>query len=199
MSASDIVKFARAWIRAPLRIGAVFPSGAALSRLITCEIGPDTGPIVELGPGTGVFTSALLARGVHPSDLTLIEADPDFVRLLQFRFPGVRVLCADASKLNELDASRLAGAIVSGLPLLAMAPDAVIGIMTGSFALLRPGGSFYQFTYGPRCPVPRPVLDRLGLDAARVGWTFRNFPPASVYRICRRSGLPGSGDLADRA
>src|SRR5512145_2917138 len=118
MSASDIVKFARAWIRAPLQIGAVLPSGGALSRLITSEIGPDTGPVIELGPGTGVFTSALLARGVQPSDLTLIEADPDFVRLLQLRFPGIRVLCADASRLAEAQlASRPAGAVVSGLPL----------------------------------------------------------------------------------
>jgi phospholipid N-methyltransferase len=201
MSASDIVKFARAWIRAPLQIGAVLPSGGALARLITSEIGPDTGPVIELGPGTGVFTSALLARGVQPSDLTLIEADPDFVRLLQLRFPGVRVLCADASRLTEvpLDTMRPAGAVVSGLPLLAMAPDAVTGIVTGSFAHLRPGGSFYQFTYGPRCPVPPAVLDRLGLEAVRVGRTFRNFPPAAVYRISRRSSLPRTGDRADRA
>jgi phospholipid N-methyltransferase len=200
MSPSDIVKFARAWVRAPLQIGAVLPSGGALSRLITSEIGPDTGPIIELGPGTGVFTSALLARGVQPSDLTLIEADPDFVRLLQLRFPGVRVLCADASRLTEvqLDMSRPAGAVVSGLPLLAMTPDVVIGIMMASFAHLRPEGSFYQFTYGPRCPVPRPILDRLGLGAVRIGWTFRNFPPAAVYRLFRRSNLPQSGDRADR-
>ena len=54
---------------------------------------------------------------------------------------------------------------------------------------MRPTGSFYQFTYGPRCPVPRPILDRLGLKATRVGGTIRNIPPASVYRITRRQPL----------
>ena len=63
------------------------------------------------------------------------------------------------------------------------------GIVGGAFSLLRAGGAFYQFTYGPRCPVPRPILDRLGLEATRVGGTVRNLPPASVYRISRRKPL----------
>ena len=188
MSGSDIFAFARAWLRAPKQVGAVLPSGGALAELITSEIGPDTGPVVELGPGTGVFTQALLARGVKRSDLTLIEAHPDFARLLQLRFPGVGVLCTDARRLGraQLAEVRPAGAVVSGLPLLNMSPRTVMGILAGSFARLRPGGSFYQFTYGPTCPVRRPILDRLGLQAARIGRTFRNFPPATVYRLSRR-------------
>jgi phospholipid N-methyltransferase len=186
--ASDIVRFARAWFRAPLQVGAVLPSGGALARLITSEVGPDTGPVIELGPGTGVFTRALLARGVRPPDLTLIEANPDFARDLQLRFPGVRVLCADAGRLAEagLDASRPAGAVVSGLPLLAMPLETVSGIMTGCFAHLRSGGGFYQFTYGWLCPVPRPIVDSLGLDVVRIGRTLLNVPPADVYRFSRR-------------
>jgi phospholipid N-methyltransferase len=54
---------------------------------------------------------------------------------------------------------------------------------------MRPTASFYQFTYGPRCPVPRPILDRLGLKAVRIGGTVRNIPPASVYRITQRQPL----------
>jgi phospholipid N-methyltransferase len=159
-----------------------------LARLITSQIGPDTGPVIELGPGTGVFTRALLARGVRPSDLTLIEANPDFARNLQLRFPGVRVLCADASRLAEaeLDASRPAGAVVSGLPLLAMPQETVSAIMTGCFEHLWPGSGFYQFTYGWRCPVPRPIMDTLGLDLVRIGRTLLNVPPAEVYRFSRR-------------
>jgi hypothetical protein len=57
--------------------------------------------------------------------------------------------------------------------------------MSGAFSYLRPGGAFYQFTYGPRCPVPRPILDRLGLQSAYIGGTVRNLPPAAVYRISR--------------
>jgi phospholipid N-methyltransferase len=184
--------FVRAWARAPLQVGAVLPSGKALSELITREIGPDTGRVIELGPGTGVFTQALLARGVRHSDLILVEAHPDFARLLRLRFPEVSVLCTDASRLarNGLDRELLAGAVVSGLPLLNMSPRSVMTILASSFTCLQPNGRFYQFTYGPTCPVRRPILDRLGLDAVRIGRTFRNFPPAAVYRLSRRSPEP---------
>jgi phospholipid N-methyltransferase len=62
----------------------------------------------------------------------------------------------------------------------------VQAILTGAFFYLRPGGAFYQITYGPHCPVADVILDRLGLQATRIGQTFRNLPPASVYRISRR-------------
>jgi phosphatidylethanolamine/phosphatidyl-N-methylethanolamine N-methyltransferase len=168
----------------------VLPSGGALAELISSEIGPDTGPVIELGAGTGVFTQALLARGVRKSDLTLIEANPEFARLLELRFPGVRVLRTDARRLTQLKGGGLAGAVVSGLPLLNMPPVGVMAILARSFAHLRANGSFYQFTYGPKSPVPRRVLDRLGLQAVRIGWTVRNVPPASVYRFSRRPQEP---------
>jgi phospholipid N-methyltransferase len=75
---------------------------------------------------------------------------------------------------------------VSGLPLLSMRPRQVMAILSGAFSYTRPTGRFYQFTYGPFCPIPRTVLDRLELKAKRIGGTVRNLPPASVYRITRR-------------
>src|SRR3546814_13476497 len=62
----------------------------------------------------------------------------------------------------------------------------VIGVLAGCFAHLSPDGAYYQFTYGARCPVPRLILERLGLKSIRIGRTFSNFPPAAVYRINRR-------------
>ncbi|ARM10754.1 UNVERIFIED_ORG: phospholipid N-methyltransferase [Rhizobium esperanzae] len=70
-----------------------------------------------------------------------------------------------------------------------MSPRKIASILAGVFTYMRPGGAVYQFTYGPRCPVPRPILDRLGLKAVRIGGTVRNLPPASVYRISRRKPL----------
>jgi phospholipid N-methyltransferase len=75
--------------------------------------------------------------------------------------------------------------VVSGLPLLSMPAKMVSAILAGSFAHLRDDGCFYQFTYGPRCPVPGKVLDELGLQAMHIGRTLRNIPPAAVYRIAR--------------
>lgn len=180
--------FLREWMAAPLRVGAVFPSGATLAKAITAEIDHRTGDVIELGPGTGVFTKALIERGVPEERLALIEAGSEFAVLLETRFPGARTLWMDASQLRGVDlfGGRQAGAVVSGLPLLSMKPRKVIAILDGAFSQMEPGGAFYQFTYGPSCPVSRPILDRLGLKATRIGRALANVPPASVYRIQRR-------------
>jgi phosphatidylethanolamine/phosphatidyl-N-methylethanolamine N-methyltransferase len=184
-SNSDFLHFFRSWLSDPLSVSAVAPSGVALGQLMTRDIDPCDSPVLELGPGTGVFTKALLGRGLTETELTLIESGPDFARLLRRRFPQSRVLLADASRLSTLDLFPPAsiGAVVSGLPLLSMSRRKVIAVLRGSFRYIRPGGAFYQFTYGFRCPVPHAVLARLGLKATRVGQTVRNLPPAVVYRI----------------
>ncbi|MGR4897393.1 class I SAM-dependent methyltransferase [Stenotrophomonas sp. LARHCG68] len=172
-----------------MQIAALAPSGAALATLITQEIHPGIGQVLELGPGTGAFTRAVLARGVRPSALTLVEYEDVFAQLLNDRFPEATVIQMDASKLIGDIRFRQEnfGAVISGLPLLSMRPRTVLRILAGSFGALGQGGVFYQFTYGFSCPISRKILDRLGLKATRIGGTVANFPPAWVYRISRRS------------
>jgi phospholipid N-methyltransferase len=184
----DFFSFFLAWMSAPGRVGAIAPSGPALADLITREITASSAPILELGPGTGAFTYQLLRRGVRQEDLTLVEYGSDFMKLLQVRFPGARVLWMDAARLKSehlFDGAPL-GAVVSGLPLLNMSTRKMISIVGGAFSYIRPGGAFYQFTYGMTCPVPRPVLDRLGLKAKLIDRAMLNVPPAAVYRLTRR-------------
>ncbi|MDQ8729367.1 SAM-dependent methyltransferase [Bradyrhizobium sp. LHD-71] len=185
----DLLSFFRAWMSEPGRVGAIAPSGIALAELITREITASTGPIIELGPGTGAFTTKLLQRGVPQEDLTLIEYGSDFTRLLQMRFPGARVLWMDAGRLagSRLFEGAPVGAVISGLPLLNMSTRKIVAILSGAFSYMRPGAAFYQFTYGMRCPVPRPVLDRLGLKATLLDRALLNVPPAAVYRLTRRA------------
>jgi phospholipid N-methyltransferase len=188
MKTRDALLFFRALASNPRRVGAIAPSGSNLADLITSEITAATGSVVELGPGTGVFTEALLARGVQEGDLTLIEYGSDFMRLLQLRFPRARVLWMDAAWVgsHNLFEGRPVGAVVSGLPLLNMTPRKLIAILTGAFGSMRAGGAFYQFSYGMGCPVPKPILERLGLKATCLGRVLLNVPPAAVYRITRR-------------
>lgn len=180
--------FARAWAAHPLRVGAIAPSSRRLARLITCEISPHSAPVLELGPGTGVFTRALLGRGLREDQLILVEQDPHFAQLLQRDYPDAWIVQMDAARLCQVNIvdGEPAGAVVSGLPLLSMSMRRRIAILQFAFRHLRPGASFYQFTYGLRCPIPRPVLERLGLKAARMGSTLINAPPATVYRIRAR-------------
>lgn len=189
---AEMFGFFRAWLKNPLRVAAVAPSGRALASLITSEITRYTGPVIELGPGTGVFTRTLIARGVKQEDLALIEFGSDFAAALHFHYPRARTLQMDAARLRavELFEGRPAGAVVSGLPLLSMSPRKVIAILTGAFNKLKPDGAFYQFTYGPLCPVPPSLLSRLGLEAEWIGGTLANLPPAAVYRIRRTPPNP---------
>ena len=185
---SDLLHFLRSRKSNPEKIGAVVPSGDALARLITQRIDASHAPVIELGAGTGALPRALLARGVDEEDLTLIESGPNFLKMLRERFPRARIVKADAARLagHELYAPGTVGAVVSGLPLLSMSPRKIMGVLTGAFHYLREDGAFYQFTYGPRCPVPKAIRERLGLESKRIGRTLRNLPPATVYRITRK-------------
>ncbi|WP_183709801.1 class I SAM-dependent methyltransferase [Bradyrhizobium sp. ERR14] len=191
---ADFFQFFRSYVSNPWQVSAIAPSGQSLARLMTQEIVPGAGPVIELGPGTGIFTKALIRRGVPERELMLVEYGSDFIPLLQERFPRARVLWMDARQLSQYEPFMApASAVVSGLPLLSMSPRKVIAILSGAFRHLQEGGTLYQFTYGPRCPVPRPILDRLGLKASLVGRTALNIPPASVYRIRRRRRLQSLG------
>lgn len=191
MRYADALPFFLSLISNPLRVSALAPSGKALASAMAADIVPAHAPVLELGPGTGAFTRALLARGVAEEQLVLIEADRRFATLLGVRFPEARILNLDAS---ELTADRFgqdkAGAAVSGLPLLSMSADKVLAILERAFANMRPDGSLYQFTYQPNCPIHHSILDRLELTAHRTHLVLRNLPPAFVFRITR-ANAPG--------
>jgi phosphatidylethanolamine/phosphatidyl-N-methylethanolamine N-methyltransferase len=186
--------FFRAWIANPLRVASVVPSSNSLSLVITREISTATGSVIELGPGTGVFTRALLQRGVLEEDIVLVENATEFVDRLRSQFPSALILEMDAAKLREnpVHVELKAGAVVSGLPFMSMSARKIWAILSGAFQKLHADGALYLFTYGYFCPIPKRFLDRLGLKATRIGGTFANFPPAVVYRIRRHPASPFS-------
>ncbi|WP_297924892.1 methyltransferase domain-containing protein [Metallibacterium sp.] len=176
----------RAWLSDPLRTAAMSPSGPQLARLMVAQVPQGSGPIIELGAGTGVFTEALLAAGVMPERLLVVELNRSLHGILRQRFPQVRVECADACCVLDLAARcgiapGSVDAIVSGLGLLSMPRLAVTQVIEASSRLLGARGRLIQFTYGPLSPVPRVLAARLGLRARRAGLAWRNMPPATVY------------------
>src|SRR4029077_11425752 len=99
----DEVRFIRTWIEKPLSVGAVPPRGRALARTMATYVDPSRpGPVIELGPGTGPVTEALLAQGIDSSRLMLVEFDPTFCRLLRARYPAATVVQGDAYALRRL-------------------------------------------------------------------------------------------------
>ncbi|HEN47093.1 MAG TPA: methyltransferase domain-containing protein [Mizugakiibacter sp.] len=184
--------FLRAWMSDPLGVAAVSPSGRQLAGLMIRELPATSGAVVELGAGTGVFTQAMLEAGLAREQLLVLELNPTMHRLLKQRFPGVRTLCADARNLCEIARQQAVAmgsvdAVVSGLGLLSMSPSMRRTILDQVFELLSPVGRFIQFTYGPLSPYPQTLLCRCGLRVQRVGFAWRNVPPASVFVYQRES------------
>ena len=146
------------------------------------------GPIVELGPGTGPITEALLKRGVAPRRLVLVEFDGAFCRLLRKRFAGIQVVQGDAYNLQESLANVLAApaaAVVSSLPLLNKPDSQRLALIDDAFTLMQPSGAFVQFTYGMASPVPRIAATAYDAEVSPPIWL--NLPPARVW-IYRRRG-----------
>ena len=182
---ADEARFIRSWFENPLRAGAVSPSGRSLARMMARYVDPKaTGPIIELGPGTGAITEALLARGVAPRRLFLIEFDPKFCKHLQRRFPGVHVVEGDAYRFKELLAGRLsepAASIVSSLPLLVKPEKQRLDLLSDAFECMTPDGAFIQFTYGLLSPIPRDKPFGPTFRAERSPPVWLNLPPARVW------------------
>jgi len=178
----DEVQFIRSWIEKPLRTGAVIPSSKALARNMARHVDPASdGPVVELGPGTGPVTAALVEQGIDPSRLVLVEFNSDFCRLLRKRYPEATVVQGDAYRLRHLIESKLdqsAAAIVSSLPLLTKPLGTRLRLMADAVGLMQPNAPFVQFTYGVVPPIPK-TLSSVSAEASNLIWL--NLPPARVW------------------
>jgi phosphatidylethanolamine/phosphatidyl-N-methylethanolamine N-methyltransferase len=175
------LRFLRAVFARPRNVGAIAPSSPGLARAIAREIDPKKpGTVLELGPGTGVVTAALIERGIEPERITAIEYDAEFATLVARRFPGVHVIRGDAFELAHTLGSgsgqRFIG-IVSGIPLLNHPPERRQKLVKSALAQIEPGSPFVQFSYGTRPPIVPPA----GAYVTRTALVWRNLPPARVW------------------
>jgi phosphatidylethanolamine/phosphatidyl-N-methylethanolamine N-methyltransferase len=178
----DEVRFIRSWIERPLSIGAVTPSGKVLARTMARYVDPNsTGPVVELGPGTGPVTEALVQAGVDPARLVLVEFNPSFCRILKSRYPDATLVQGDAYGMRKLLETLLiqpAAAVVSGLPLITKPIRMRMRLLRDAFDLMLPGAPFVQFTYSVASPLPK-RLGGFSAEASERIWL--NIPPARVW------------------
>jgi phosphatidylethanolamine/phosphatidyl-N-methylethanolamine N-methyltransferase len=178
----DEVRFIRSWIERPLTIGAVAPSSKMLARTMARYVDPHSdGPVVELGPGTGPVTAALVEAGVDPGRLVLVEFNPAFCRILRARYPDATLVQGDAYSMRRLLETLLlqpAAAVVSGLPLVTKPMRMRLRLIRDAFDLMLPGAPFVQFTYSVASPLPR----RLGgFTVEKSERIWMNIPPARVW------------------
>lgn len=162
-------------------MGAVMPSSKALARTMARYVDPHSdGPVIELGPGTGAITDALLAHGIAEKRLVLVEFDPGFCALLRERYPQANVIQGDAYGLDQTlaDLKEPASAMVSGLPLVTKPMLVRLKLMRDAFQKMEAGAPFVQFTYSVAPPIPK-SLPGIHTQASERIWM--NLPPARVW------------------
>ena len=178
----DERRFLKSWLDNPLRTGAVSPSGRALAEKMASYVDPALpGPVIELGPGTGPVTDALIRRGIGEERLVLLEFNPEFCALLRARYPRAKVIEGDAYALKTLASSHLdapAAALISSLPLFTRPEGQRIGLLQEAFSLMHPGAPFIQFTYAIVSPIP---MKQKLFEAHVSPRIWLNLPPACVW------------------
>ncbi len=178
----DWALFVREAIANPRDVGALVPSSQALARRMAQLVAPSTDSlVVELGAGTGVVTQAILARGISPKRLVVLERSEPLVDLLRARFPGLQVICGDAADLGLLlrhgkfAPGSAPSQVVSSLPLRSLPPDKVHAIIREIAMVVRNGGHWIQYTYALRArTVPT------GFNHRESSLVWQNVPPARV-------------------
>ena len=178
----DELKFFKGWIDRPKSVGSIVPTSSITARRMASVVNPKSGlPVLEVGPGTGVITRAILAMGLPPSKLHLVEYSPDFVRHLRRSFPGVNVIEGDAFDIRQAlgpDAPPLFDSVVSGVPLLNFPVPQRVAYVESLLDLIPAGRPIMQLTYGPKSPVP-PGLGNYTVE--RFDFVIRNIPPTLLW------------------
>ena len=174
--------FFASWLRAPLKVASIVPSSRHLGAAIADQIDPARpGWVVELGAGTGPITEQLLARGIPPQRLFVLERDPILVRFLRERYPDPVLVEGDAFALPELLARHgvdRVHAVVCGIPLLSMPKADATRLVETCLKVLEPEGRLFQYTYSLFSPLP---YREFGLAVRRVRRILFNIPPAAVW------------------
>jgi phosphatidylethanolamine/phosphatidyl-N-methylethanolamine N-methyltransferase len=184
---AETVRFFKGWLDKPRAVGSIVPTSSTTAREMASLIDVDSGlPVLELGPGTGVITKAILERGVAPESLWAVEYAADFVDHLRHQYPGVNIIQGDAFNLDDTLGDRkdtIFDSIVSAVPLLNFPVPQRIAYVEDLLNRIPAGRPIMQITYGPRSPVP---AGKGNYTVERHGFVLRNVPPAHLW-VYRRA------------
>lgn len=180
---ADSGMFLREWFADPQRTGSVTPSSPKLAAAMARWLPSDPESyVLELGPGTGAVTEAILNRGLREDRLVAIENNPKLARLLRKRFPSAHIITGDAWHLDNLLRDRhqpieSVGAVISSLPLVNFTPGEAEKLAEKIRTVLEPQGTWVQYSYHIHKRRTRGT-SHFQLLASKIVWF--NLPPARV-------------------
>jgi len=187
---ADEIRFFKKWIKNPKSTGSIVPTGPALAQSMASYVdAKSSSPVLELGPGTGVITQAILETGLSPHQLTALEYSKEFAKSLKSQFPNINVVHGDAFNLDTLfplATTPKFGAVISALPLLNFSNELREKLISDILERMLPNAPFVQFSYGPTTPLPK--NDDLYSTKAD-DWIVKNIPPARVWVYQRKLDL----------
>ena len=176
------VRFIGALAKSPKTVGAVAPTSRKTAELMASNITrPTKLPVLELGPGTGAITNAILHHGVAEKDLFAVEYDPRFCRQLRARLPQAHVIEGNAFDLDEAlgkHCDQEFDCVISGLPLLNYESAMRQQFLEGALKRLPLGRPLVQFSYGTRAPIE---VNNPDIQVEKSRWVLMNLPPSRVW------------------
>lgn len=184
--ASDFTTFGvsvREFLKQPMAVGSAFPASRyMIDRMLEPIDWSRIRTVVEFGPGTGVFTRALLERLPADAHLLAIDTSEGFIDHLEATIADPRLIpvqgsAADAGRLMQAHGLAQADCIVSGLPFSTVSPEVAERIMDVSRRVLTRDGHF--LAYQMRSAV-HPLLVQNFLRVEK-GYEWRNVPPCHLY------------------
>ncbi len=183
----DEIRFLKGLAKGPRSVGAIMPTSSVTARKMASVIDPSSGlPVLELGPGTGVLTKAIIARGVAPENIVSIEYSSDFYHHLKTIYPGVHFINGDAFNLDKTLAhmgNRQFDSVISGIPLLNFPMEMRVNLLEDLLSRMPAGRPVVQFSYGPVSPI---LAKPSSYHIEHFAFVMRNVPPAQIW-VYRRT------------
>ncbi|MFT5444396.1 MAG: phosphatidylethanolamine/phosphatidyl-N-methylethanolamine N-methyltransferase [Myxococcota bacterium] len=176
--------FLRGFLDKPKEVGSFIPSSRFMEKRIVNTAALHTAKLaIELGPGTGGTTKALLRAMAPDAKLLVIEINPDFVELLKANINDPRLIVHQGSAADIPDALAkhdltTPDVILSGIPFSTMSWDLGLSIVRSVHAALPAEGRFVAYQFRDR-------VESLGngvFGQANVQIELLNMPPMRVYR-----------------
>ena len=182
------IRFFKGWLEGPRTVGSIMPTSRVTARSMASLIDPGSGlPVLELGPGTGAITRAILQRGIAPENLYSIEYSREFYDRLTLDYPAVNFIHGDAfdldKTLGDMRGSRF-DSVISGIPLLNFPMARRVRLIEDLLGRIAPGRPVVQISYGPVSPVS---ARGASFTVTHHDFVLRNVPPAQVW-VYRRDG-----------
>ena len=143
--------------------------------------------IIELGPGTGIFTKEIIKKMSPKSNLISIELNKSFYKQLSHKFKGnsqfTPVLGSADNISNIIKEQNInsVDVIISSLPLAVIPLRIKAGIFREVKKVLKEDGSFIQFQYSLNA---KEILNKR-FSSVNITFTPVNIPPAFVYHCLK--------------